>query len=39
MDNFQIVLNTLWERTFENEMIINPTKSKAIYFTKTRVTV
>jgi hypothetical protein len=38
MENLQIQLNRLVEWASENEMIINPTKSKAICFTKTRVT-
>jgi hypothetical protein len=30
--------NRLWEYAFENEMIINPTKSKPACFTKARMT-
>jgi hypothetical protein len=36
--NLQIDLKRLGERVFENEMIINPAKSKAVCFTKARVT-
>jgi hypothetical protein len=36
--NLQIELNRLGEWAFENQMIINPTKSKAVYFWKARVT-
>jgi hypothetical protein len=38
MENLQIDLNNFREWAFENEIIINPLKSKAIYFTKARVT-
>jgi hypothetical protein len=38
MENLQIDLNMLGELEFENEMVINPTKSKAICFTKVHVT-
>jgi hypothetical protein len=38
MDNLQIDLNRLGEWAFENEMMINPTKSKTICFTKAQVT-
>jgi hypothetical protein len=31
-------LNRLGKWAFENEMILNATKSKAVYFTKARVT-
>jgi hypothetical protein len=34
MEHLQIHLNRLGEWAFENEMIINPTKSKEICFTK-----
>jgi hypothetical protein len=34
----QIDLNRLGEWAFENEMIINPAKCKAVCFTKARVT-
>jgi hypothetical protein len=37
MNNLQIDLNRLGEFAFENEMIINPTKSKAVCFTIARV--
>jgi hypothetical protein len=38
MENLEIDLNRLEEWAFENEMIINPIKSKIICFTKARVT-
>jgi hypothetical protein len=38
MENLQIDLNRLGEWDLENEMIINPAKSKAVCFTKSRVT-
>jgi hypothetical protein len=38
IENLQIDLNRLGEWTLENEMIINPAKSKAICFTIARVT-
>jgi hypothetical protein len=34
MENLQIDMNRLGEWAFENEMIINPIKSKAICFTE-----
>jgi hypothetical protein len=37
MENLQIDLNKLGMRAFENELIIKPTKSKVICFTKTRM--
>jgi hypothetical protein len=38
MEDLQVDLNRLWEWAFQNEMIINPTKSKDICFMKARVT-
>jgi hypothetical protein len=38
MENLQIDFNRLGEWAFENEMIINPAKSKVIYFTIARAT-
>jgi hypothetical protein len=38
MENLQINVNKLGEWVFENEMIINPTKSKVVCFTKALVT-
>jgi hypothetical protein len=38
MENLQMDLNRLGEWAVENEMIINPTKSKAVCFTRARVT-
>jgi hypothetical protein len=38
MENLQIVLNRLGEWAFQNELVINPAKSKAICYTKARVT-
>jgi hypothetical protein len=38
MEILQIDLNRLREWAFENEMVIDPSKSKAIFFTKARVT-
>jgi hypothetical protein len=38
MENFQIDLNRLGEWAVENAMVINPTKSEAVCFTRTRVT-
>jgi hypothetical protein len=38
MENLNINLTRLGEWAFENEMIIKPTRSKAICFTKARVT-
>jgi hypothetical protein len=38
MTYLQIDLKKLEEWDFRNEMKINPTKSKAVYFTKDRVT-
>jgi hypothetical protein len=38
VENLQIDLNRLGEWAFENEMIINPAKSKAVGDTRTRVT-
>jgi hypothetical protein len=35
VENLQIDLNRLGEWALENEMIINPAKSKAVCFTKT----
>jgi aminopeptidase-like protein len=37
MENLQIDMNRLQEWAVENEMIINPSKSKAICFMKIRV--
>jgi hypothetical protein len=34
LENLQIYLNWLGDWAFENEMIINPAKSKAVYFKK-----
>jgi hypothetical protein len=38
MERFQIDLNRLREWALENELIINTTKSKAVCFTRARVT-
>jgi hypothetical protein len=38
MENLQMDLNRLWEWAVENEMINNSHKSKAVCFTRTRVT-
>jgi hypothetical protein len=38
MEDLQIDLDRLGEWAFENEMIMNPTKSKTVCFIKTRVT-
>jgi hypothetical protein len=38
MEKLQIDLNRLGEWAVENVMIINPTKSKAVCFTRARVT-
>jgi hypothetical protein len=38
VENLQIDLNRLGEWAFENEMKINPAKSKAVYFTIAQVT-
>jgi hypothetical protein len=38
MENLQIHLKRLRKWAFENEMIFNPTKSKAICFTKALIT-
>jgi hypothetical protein len=38
MEILQIDLNRLGEWAFENEVIINPGKSKAVWFTKAKVT-
>jgi hypothetical protein len=36
--NLQLYLNRLRKWVFENEMVINPEKREAVYFTKVRVT-
>jgi hypothetical protein len=38
MENLQVDLNRLGEWAIENEMVINPAKSKAVCFTRARVT-
>jgi hypothetical protein len=38
MENFQIHLNRLREWAFQNAMVINPAESKAVGFTRARVT-
>jgi hypothetical protein len=38
MENLQMDLNRLGECAVINEMIINPSKSKAVCFTRVRVT-
>jgi hypothetical protein len=38
MENFQIDLNRLEEWAVESAMVINPAKSKAVCFTRARVT-
>jgi hypothetical protein len=38
VENFQIDVNRLREWAFENEITINPAKSKAVCFMKDRVT-